>query len=462
MRRHIYDDDIWYSIGLRYVRLATRLCYRRFHVTGKQRIPEDAHVILVSNHSNALMDPLVMLLAVGKKIVFMARADIFRRPFVRSILTWLRILPIYRIRDGYDAVRSNDSAIAQAVDVVVHRTPLCLYPEGTHRTMHSLLRLSKGLFHIALDAHDAGAQPVYIVPVGIEYSDYFRFRADVEVTVGELINVSEFVEDFKSTSGLSPREGEEDEPDGGLSAHVEPKEAFHAGGDAAAKASDGRGRQMNALRERLTQALQDLFTWLPDDEDYDALWELTQLRTAWQRPSSAKESMTQGQREVSRLLGERKAMPEQMKKLCSQALAFKREREARRIDIRSTSYAHPWRHVVGRALLLLVTLPLFALCAALSWPVWLLTTVVARRAHDPAWQNTWRFAVCVILMPLLVITVALIGFSHLSWGAALALTLLAAGSIPFVYDWMAQFRRLCSDVRWLRSPALRAAAESLR
>ena len=456
MRRHIYDDDIWYSLGLRYVKLATRLCYRRFHVSGWERVPRDGSVILVSNHTSALMDPLVMLLAEGKKVVFMARADIFRKPAVRAVLTWLRILPIYRIRDGYDAVKGNDRAIAQAVEVVTHRVPLCLYPEGTHRSMHSLLRLSKGIFHIALeaDAQQGSHRPVYIVPVGIEYSDYFRFRADVELQVGEPINVSQFAEDFRRQSAQD--EGREAVP------QDENKDALPQDEtDEKAPGEVNKARLMNALRERLTAELQSLFTCLPDDEDYDALWELTQLRTAQSRPLSMRESVVLNQRELSLLLDRRSNNPTEWNELCTRALTFKRQREGRTISICSTSLTRPLRSIIGRALGLLVSLPLFVLCGALSWPAWLLTTIVARNAHDSAWKNTWRFAVCLLLMPVLVLVVAIVAFSYLHWGLALALTLLAAGSIPIVYDWMEQLRRFVSDCRWLRKPSLRAELRSL-
>lgn len=462
MRRHIYDDDFWYSFGLCYVKLATRLCYRRFHVSGWQRVPKEGSVILVSNHTNALMDPLVMLLAEGRKVVFMARADIFRKPFIRKVLTWLRILPIYRIRDGYGAVRDNDKAIAEAVEVLKHHTPLCLYPEGTHRTKHSLLRLGKGLFHIALDAHDAGAQPVYIVPVGIEYSNYFRFRADVEMQVGEPINVSQFAEDFsRATEETSPTKYEES-----ISRAEEGKNSFGEGISADAKGKSqsddaNRARLMNALRDKLTTSLQGLFSWVPDDDDYEALWELAQLRTARFHPLSLREATVLNQREIKQLLNEREKAPEAMHMLFQKSLSFKDEREAKHISVGSTSWKHPLWRVIIRALGLFVTLPLMVTCAAVSLPVWLVATLLVQRAKDPAWSNTWRFAACLPLMPLIVVGVAIAAFCHLAWGWALALTLLSALSIPVVYDWMEQLQRLVSDWHWLRSPSLRAKLAAL-
>ena len=186
MRQHIQDDDRLYTFLLPVVQRATRRCFRRFHVSGWERVPKDGSVIFVTNHTCSLMDPLVMLRAEGRKVVFMARADMFRKPAVARILRWLRILPIYRIRDGVSAVKTNSEAIAEAVGVLRDRCPLCLYPEGTHRPKHSLLPLGKGVCHIAFEAvREIGDKwPVFIVPAGIEYSDYFRFRPDMELQIG--------------------------------------------------------------------------------------------------------------------------------------------------------------------------------------------------------------------------------------------------------------------------------------
>lgn len=64
-----------------------------------------------------------------------------------------------------------------------------------HRTKHSLLRLSKGIFHIAMDSNQkfGKEEPIYIVPVGIEYGDYFRFRSTAMIQYGEAINVTDFI-----------------------------------------------------------------------------------------------------------------------------------------------------------------------------------------------------------------------------------------------------------------------------
>ena len=164
--------------------------------------------------------------------VFVARADIFKDPKRAKILTWLKIMPINRVRDGLDEVRHNDETINKAVDTLRDEVPFCILPEGTHRPMHSLLPLNKGIFRIALQANDTfGAEkPIYIVPVGLEYGDYYHLWDSVTVNIGKPINVTDFCRQHAELT---------------------------------------YPQLMMALREELTLRMRELILWVPDDEHYD-------------------------------------------------------------------------------------------------------------------------------------------------------------------------------------------------
>ncbi|MCR5140539.1 MAG: 1-acyl-sn-glycerol-3-phosphate acyltransferase [Bacteroidaceae bacterium] len=453
MRQHIQDDDGLYTFLLPVVQRATRRCFRRFHVSGWERVPKDGSVIFVTNHTCSLMDPLVMLRAEGKKVVFMARADMFRKPAVARILRWLRILPIYRIRDGVSAVKTNSEAIAEAVGVLRDRCPLCLYPEGTHRPKHSLLPLGKGVCHIAFEAvRDIGDKwPVYIVPAGIEYSDYFRFRPDMELQIGEPINVTEFV---KKSLPLTPPEGGE-----------------ASGGNQSPLLQEGQGggsaRAMNALRERIAEGMRPLFTWIPDDDDYDAIFELTKLSAAAQKETSSLDRRRDyNQSFIARLLAWREAESEAARQLFADALLFKKERERARVSVYSARIGRSGAKcsLVFRTLLALVLLPVWLACAVVCLPVWFPAELLAAKAKDAAWRNTRRFGICFVLKPLLTVMVAIPAFFFLPWYIALFLTALFFLCLPLkaTYDGAERLRRLLSDWRWLFRPRLRRLYDRLR
>ena len=229
----VYTKNIGYTLlRIFWVNPIIKLSLRRLTIKGKENLPKDGAIIIGSNHTNALLDPLVILRAMNSDTVFMTRADIFRKPLLQKIFTFLKMLPIFRIRDGIAAVKQNEEIIAKCVKVLKHHLPLALFPEATHRTKHSLRPLSKGIFHIALEANKefGHEQPVYIVPMGLEYGRYFRYRSGVVATYGKPINVTEFVRQY----------GDEVTP----------------------------AKLLAMLREELAQRMSELIAFVPDTEDY--------------------------------------------------------------------------------------------------------------------------------------------------------------------------------------------------
>ena len=61
MAKKIQDSDWKYSLFLAYINwFHTRRAYRRFEVHGAKNLPKDGAMIFGVNHSNTLMDALVM------------------------------------------------------------------------------------------------------------------------------------------------------------------------------------------------------------------------------------------------------------------------------------------------------------------------------------------------------------------------------------------------------------------
>ena len=84
-----------------------KVFYRKVIIVGRENINPEDHLIYAPNHQNALMDALAVLFTQKGQLVFLARADIFKRNFLASILYFLKILPVYRIRDGYQRCKEQ-------------------------------------------------------------------------------------------------------------------------------------------------------------------------------------------------------------------------------------------------------------------------------------------------------------------------------------------------------------------
>lgn len=173
-----------------------RFYYSKIQSEGWEKVPRGEAVIFAPNHQNALMDALTFVGTTNTQTVFLARADIFRnRKLIVEILTFIKILPIYRIRDGLSELQKNDEIFELTQKVLRNKSnPLCLFPEGNHGDRRRLRPLVKGIFRIAFRAQgEKESTPfVKIVPVGIDYGHYQKFRHTLFIKYGDPIEVSDY------------------------------------------------------------------------------------------------------------------------------------------------------------------------------------------------------------------------------------------------------------------------------
>ena len=227
--------DFWvpdklYSFMRRYVDWCTRRSFSSIETVGKLPPMDNGAWFIASNHTHTLMDALVILQSRREATSFGARADVFRNPIAARFLHFCKIVPLARKdREKPEEVARNRETMSQIDRIVEHGIPFCLFPEGRHRPMHSLLPLRRGIAMMAF--RSAAQRPTYILPVGLEYSDWFHFRCSARMTIGEPIDVNAFA------ASLEP--GLEDS-----------------------------ARDM-ALQKELFNRLSSLILYIPDDNEYE-------------------------------------------------------------------------------------------------------------------------------------------------------------------------------------------------
>ena len=420
----IQDDNWLYSLLKPFVDHHTFRGFRKYRIVGKENIPEGA-CVFGSNHCNTLTDALVILATTHEKKVFIARADIFQNPKTAKILRWLRILPIYRIRDGIGAVRDkNGDTMEQAMDVMYDQVPMYLFPEATHRTKHSLRPLSKGILHIALDANRkfGKEKPVYIVPVGLEYGDYFRFRSTVLLSYGEPINVTEFVK------------GRENENEAVI---------------------------LNELKAILRERMAKLISFIPDeDEDYEAIWELAKIR-AGKLSGSLKNRLEKNKQKIAEILEFKEKEPEKAKCLFEKVDYFKKQRKANKISVKSVARKATFGTTLLKTLLILLGLPFYVAAAVVTCPIWIVAYFVLKGLKDEAFRNTANYCVEMVMHPLLMVAGMTLLFSLVPWEFAALGSICLYYSYVYFMDYNEWLRIWLSDIRLIFNRELRNKAEEL-
>ena len=448
----IYKNNLIYNLLLKYVLFGYNFAFSKISIKGTENIPTDGAVIFAPNHTNAFMDAFTVLKVAKSPVVFVARADVFRNPIAAKIFNFFKIMPIMRMRDGRENLKKNDQIMQTAVEVLRHKVPFGIFCEGTHRMKHSILPLVKGIFRIALQADEAlkGEMPVYIVPIGIEYGSYTRYRSTISVQVGEAFNVSEFNLQHKDKT---------------------------------------QPELMNIMREELSSRISSLYHCVPDNEDYEAILDLCYLYNNAQckihnaqfeerrdvafdhrlfidkdqkifNSKSPYETMQKNRQTVSELLQLKATNPTQYQALISKAHQFATLRRKLNISDETLYHRPTTKTLIIRILTLIITLPYFLFSAIIDLPVSLITWLLFHFIiEDGAMKNSLRLAIILLVYPLIFMTLTIFlfitSYSLFPIPYSLFLILLALPANCFVHFYAKQIRLLRSDYKYLTCKELR-------
>ena len=423
-RKHIYDKDILYDLLRPIVDWCVKHSYRKVEVKGKENIPSDGAVIIAPNHCNTLMDALVVLRAFDNESVFGARADLFNKPFIAKLMYFVRILPMVRQRDGLRNVLKNNETQEVIVEILENKVRFCMYPEGKHRPAHSLQALGKGTFRAALAANSKFGEkmPVYIVPAGIEYGDYFRYRSTSLLTFGEPINVTEFVKELDTENDVQM---------------IEP------------------------LRKELSARMSKLITFLKDDENLYKKWALTKMLAIDKGldygnfGTSLYKSMLENRAIASNIDNACEEEAAKMADLLEKVESFEKKRKKKGMSIYSFTKKNTPLRAVGKAFAALVGLPYYIFSAIVSSPMWLTYYLLKSKTRDRAFHNTVGFGVKLGLGLVLYPIYTALAFCFMDWPYALATLLLSIPSYSYFFDYNEGLRRFVSDIKVLTDKKMR-------
>lgn len=167
--------------------------YRRIEAQGVENIPKGKPTIFASNHTNALMDPLIITYHSGIQHYFMTRGDVFKQKVIGAIFRSWRMLPIFRMKDGIDTLSQNNPIMDFVIGRLKSGYSIIIFPEGSHFWQMTVQPLKKGLVRMAFEVLEQDPDTeLMVVPVGLYYTDMIRTNKDVLVSYGKPISIRDF------------------------------------------------------------------------------------------------------------------------------------------------------------------------------------------------------------------------------------------------------------------------------
>lgn len=180
---------IYHSL-IQLIKILLSIFFKRVIVTGKENIPDQGPLIIVANHPNTFMDPVIVASISSKRIGFVGNAGVFSNKIVASVLRYFHVIPIYRKKDVLPGEKpNNNEAFAKCHQYLSAGNMLLIFPEGSSLYELNLREIKTGTARIALsyEALKNFEGNLRILPIALDYSDSIQFRSMISVTVGEPI-----------------------------------------------------------------------------------------------------------------------------------------------------------------------------------------------------------------------------------------------------------------------------------
>lgn len=184
-------------------------CYfRKIYVNNRENFKLKGPTIIISNHPNTLIDPVIIASFIEKPIFFLANAGLFKHPLAASLLRYLYCIEVKRFEDTGVKSPDNTAAFNQSSQHLAGNGNIYIAVEGTSYMERVLRPLKTGFARIGFQAITGIAknQEIYILPIGLNYEKHDKSGYDLEVNVGESIPFNHYLADYQRNNQATIKE----------------------------------------------------------------------------------------------------------------------------------------------------------------------------------------------------------------------------------------------------------------
>ncbi len=141
-------------------------------------------MLLVANHPNSLLDPIIVLAAARRDVRFLAKAPLFADPKTAWLMRLGAAIPVHRASDDPTKMADNAAMFRAVHQALASGDAVGLFPEGISHAAPAMAPLRTGAARMALGAAALVGGGFPVVPVGLTLRDRDIFRSEARVVIG--------------------------------------------------------------------------------------------------------------------------------------------------------------------------------------------------------------------------------------------------------------------------------------
>lgn len=189
---------IWYHLMKLYLNIGLSFYYKKTIVKGFENIPKNKAIMFISNHPNALIDPLITATTNKRETHYLTQAGVFKNAFVKKILLSVNMIPVYRVRDGLGSKNlklANEEVFQYCYELLNKKKTILIFAEGSHNIQRRVRPFRKGFAKIVFGAIDQNNDlEIDIIPVGVNYTNQIAYASKISINYGKPIAANPFWE----------------------------------------------------------------------------------------------------------------------------------------------------------------------------------------------------------------------------------------------------------------------------
>jgi len=182
-------------------RALVEVFFGRLRVHGHDRLVQKGGAILVANHPNTFLDPLLITALAPGRLHYWAKATLWRSTIIGSILDRLGAMPVQRRQDApTGATFDNRRVFGAAAEKLNRGAHALIFPEGVSQTGLSLKPVKTGAARLGFQAlaQNDWSDDLPLIPIGLDYAEPSLFRSPVTVRVGEPLWLRGYKDDYQT------------------------------------------------------------------------------------------------------------------------------------------------------------------------------------------------------------------------------------------------------------------------